>query len=87
MFYSNTILSRMSSDGGIKPKTGTYLLGITNFIGASLSFLIIRKFPRKKILLVGHTLMTIFLTLVGVFAFYNYSTSVLVSMILFLVSF
>lgn len=42
MFYSNTILSRMStSGGGLSPKAGTYLIGITNFTSSALAAFVV----------------------------------------------
>lgn len=68
MFYSNTILENLNSDGGgIDPAVGTIIIGLVNFIGSATAVVPVSYLGRKTILLLGHLIMSISLILVGTF--------------------
>ena len=87
MLYSNEIFKQMSSAGtsSISPRTGTYLVGLCNFLGQLFAVFIIRRFPRRTLLIPGHLLIALCHLLVGVCAIQGLDTGVLAMILLFLV--
>ena len=51
--------------------TATYFIGIAGFAGTFVSIVTVAKLTRRMILIGGHALMMVFLSLVGVFTYIN----------------
>jgi hypothetical protein len=84
LIFSNTILANIT-EGGLSPRLGTILIGGINFVSAALSFLVIRVYGRRPLLLIGHTGIAICHGLVGLLTIYKVNYGVLVFMCLFIV--
>ena len=68
------------------PITATYFLGTAGLLGAIVSLGTVSYFTRRALLVGGHIIMMILLTLVGVFTDINQPYLVLVAMCLFIIT-
>ena len=64
------------------PKNGTILVGVVNFVGSLVSFLFVRNFKRKPLMVLGHFLVGSSLVSIGIFAYYDISMGVLIMMLI-----
>lgn len=67
---------------GLDPKIGTILVGVINFVGAFIAIFTVKTFKRKPLFAGGHAIVTINLTLIGLFAYFGIGYGV-IAMILF----
>ena len=65
LYYTPTVLKSVSTDGGNSAYFQSVLVGITMVIGAILASLTADKIGRKKIMVIGTFLMTVFMLLMG----------------------
>lgn len=65
LYYTPTVLKSVSTDGGSSAYFQSVLVGATMVIGAIVASLTADKMGRKKIMLIGTSLMTIFMLLMG----------------------
>ena len=88
MLYSNTMLREMSKSGSaLSPRQGTYLIGVVNFISSGISIFTAKHFTRRSIFIYGHIAIGVTHILVGLFAYLDQPSLVLVSMLFFVFSF
>ncbi len=88
MLYSNTMLENMSKSGSsITPRQGTIIIGTVNFLASATSVFSSRYFTRKFLFISGYLGMGIAHIAVGVSAYYNYPTLVLVFISIFILVF
>jgi hypothetical protein len=69
MIFSNTILANIT-EGGLSPRMGTIAIGAINFVSAAFSFLVVRAYGRRPLLLIGHLGIAICHGLVGLLTIY-----------------
>jgi predicted MFS family arabinose efflux permease len=79
--YSNTMFRQM---GLSNPRLGTFMTGIAGLLGTLTSIAILNKVGRRRLLITGHILIGICHTLVGIFAFYNFSLWVCIMVVTFI---
>ena len=85
MLYSNTMLDDMSKGGSaLSPREGTYLIGAINFFSSGLSIWTAKSFSRRAIFIWGHALIGVAHICVGIFAYLEMPTAVLISMLFFI---
>ena len=53
------------------PVTATYFIGVAGFSGTFVSLMTVANLSRRTILIGGHAIMMIFLSLVGLFTDFN----------------
>lgn len=81
LLYSNTMFKQM---GLANPRLGTYFTGIAGLLGLITAIVILNKIGRRNLLIVGHILMGLCHTLVGIFAFYGVSLWVCIMVVSFI---
>ena len=85
MLYSNTMLEDMSQNGSaLSPRVGTYMIGVINFLSSASSVWVAKNFTRRFLFIYGHFFMGVAHIMVGVFAYMDYPTCVLISMLFFI---
>jgi len=85
MLYSNQMLDDMSKEGSaLTPRQGTYLIGVVNFLSSATSIFSAKHFTRRSLFIWGHFLMGLSHIAVGVFAYLDQPTAVLMSMLSFI---
>lgn len=67
IYYAPKIFIKAGFKSASSGLLATVMVGIVNFLGTIVSFLIIDKFGRKPLIYIGHLGMGISLTLVGIF--------------------
>ena len=84
MFYSNSILQKMETDGKavLTPTLGTVLIGVINFVGSIFSFLPVKYLSRKFLFCVGEFVMAASLIVLGFSALNSISSLSIVMMML-----
>ena len=90
VMYFNRMLININEQTGtelISPVAGTYLMGITNTVGAILAVIPISRMGRKTIYLTGYLGMTILHVLVGLSQIYSLNMLQFVCILCFLLTF
>lgn len=84
--YSHSMLAKMDKEGDafIKPKVGTYLVGVTNFLSSVFAIWVVKTFTRRNLLVFGHLLFGLAHLLVGFFAQFQLHTLALIGILLFI---
>jgi len=68
--FAKEIFEKIEENGGetkLDPSQSSLILGISAVVGVLVSMITVKYMRRKSLLLAGHILLCIFLTLVGIF--------------------
>ena len=82
--YSNQMLTEIGTDS-LTPRTGTILLGLFSLIGVILALIIIKKYPRRTLLIPGHIMIGVCHLGIAVFAAASVGEGVVACMIGFVI--
>ena len=70
--YSNRLLHNiLSPNVWLTPRKGTILIDICNIIGGLISIMMVRLMGRKPLMIIGHTLVTLFFFTIGILDQYD----------------
>ena len=91
MLYSTEIFKRMASyqdaDNTISPRAGTILIGFFNLLAHIPSVYLIKKLPRRTLLVWGHVIIAICHIMVSIFAASTNDLGVIVMLIFYIVTY
>ena len=83
--YCNTIFHNMSSgEGGLSPRTGTYLVGIVNFLASFGSTQTVKYVGRKTLLIYGHIGIALVHSAVAIFSIEEINIGVVAMVMIFM---
>jgi hypothetical protein len=89
MLYSTEMFKRMASyqdlDNALSPREGTILVGFFNLLAHIPAVYLIKKFPRRTLLIYGHVAIAVCHIFVGAFAASTNDLGVVIMMSMFMV--
>jgi Na+/melibiose symporter-like transporter len=91
MLYSTEIFKKMASykdgDNALSPRTGTILIGVFNLLAHVPAVYLIKRLPRRTLLIVGHLVISTCHLFVALFSAGSNDTGVIVMMIIYIVTY
>ncbi|MBO6070102.1 MAG: sugar porter family MFS transporter [Succinivibrionaceae bacterium] len=87
MYFGPELIKAAGYTSELAANTGTVLIGLTNMLSTFIAIALIDKWGRKKILLVGYTIMAVAMMCVAVFMSLGYSMAAIACVLLFIVAF
>lgn len=85
LLYSNTILEEIG--GPITPRTGTYIIGVINFISSCCSLYAAKAFSRRFLFIGGHFTMGLSHLAIGFFIMIDRGEYAIIAILVFLFCF